>query len=229
MLANKRILLSIGIAVLAFVLAGCDVAKMVASANPTATVTKTPRPTFTSIATLTSTPADSVTPLPTITPEVTGSPTKKVSTPRPATPKPAVPPPATQPPAPTFPVALGESYLCGQQGGAYYKITARFNRTGSSRFLGGYVLGVFAGDGQFLKASKPSATDGNQTVTIGGNCRAQSWYQSNAEIDVTEFRGQLPILIRAVKSETDHTPISAAFKADFPEPGNYYLQFTAAQ
>ncbi len=201
----------------------CDTSSFIALNNPTATATRTPRPTFTPRPS--PTPEQSPTPEPTLTvvPSPVPSPTQRVvATARPATPKPPAPTPI---PAPTFPVTLSDAYFCEQPQSPVWKITARVNRGNTSYFLGGYILGVFTADGKFLKASEPSAYDGNQTITIGGNCRVAKWYQSNLEIDVTEFRAQLPLIVRIIKSKDDHTPLSKDFRADFAVPGHYYIQY----
>lgn len=213
-------------AVVTLTLLACDAGTVISMLSPTATPTRTPRPTFTPRVVASPTPEES----PTLVspPTIAASPTatQRPPTARPATKPPSQPPP---PPVPQFPVSLNEGYFCEQPQSPIWKVTGRINRTGSSYFLGGYVLGVFAANGQFLKASAPSAYDGNQTVTIGGNCRAEKWYQSNLEIDVTEFRGQLPLIIRMIKSAQDHTAISKDFRLDFPTPGHYFVEYTAAQ
>lgn len=229
MVDKKRTLVFAGLALLVLMLAGCDAAKLISSAAPTATRTKTPRPTFTLAPTMTSTPESSPTPVSTDTPEVSPTPTKKPTATRSAVTKGPPAPTAVrvQPTAaPSYSVSLTESYLCDQAG--IYKITARIQNP-SGTFMGGYVLGVFAGDGRFLKASAPSASQENVVQTLGGNCRvpANKFFLSNAEIDVSEFRGQLPVFITVVRSATDHTPLSAGFRADFGQTGNYFLQFAA--
>lgn len=226
MLKNRQVVFLIAaIAVLA--LLACDAGTVISMINPTATPTRTPRPTFTPRVIASPTPEESPTPIPSPTRATSPTPTQRVV----ATSKPA----ATKPPAPTavpvpqFPVTLSQGYFCEQPQSPIWKVTGRINRTGSSYFLGGYTLGVFAADGGFLKASAPSAYDGNQTVTIGGNCRAEKWYQSNLEIDVTEFRGQLPLIIRMIRSASDRTAISKDFRLDFPTPGHYFVEYSAAQ
>jgi hypothetical protein len=120
---------------------------------------------------------------------------------------------------------MANSFFCPQPDSApYWKLTARFNPTSSNAWLGGYVIGVFSANGQFLKASEPSLQD-DFTETLDGNCQVPSRYRSNGEIDVTEFRSQLPLIIRIIKSKTDHAALSADFRADFPRPGNYYFQY----
>ncbi len=229
---TKRTLLFAGFVLLVLTMAGCDAVKMIASVGPSSTPTKTPRPTFTLAPTWTETPAIPPTPEVTDTPEVTIAPTRMptatraVVTRRPVAPTPVKVQPT---PAPSYSVSLTDSYLCEQSG--IYKITARINRTGSNYFLGGYTLAAFAADGRFLKASQPSAPNEYVGAGYGGNCRVASNvpYPSNAEIDVSEFRGQLPIIIRVIRSATDHTALSPDFRADFSSPGNYYLQYNAAQ
>lgn len=209
-------------------LLACDAGTIISMINPTATPTRTPRPTFTPRAVASPTPEESPTPEASPTKAASLTPTQRPasSASKPAATKPPVPPP---PPVPQFPVTLNEGYLCEQAQSPIWKVTGRINRTGSSYFLGGYTLGVFAADGKFLKASQPSAYDGNQTVTIGGNCRAAKWYQSNLEIDVTEFRGQLPLIVRMIKSVSDRTAISKDFRLDFPTPGHYFVEYSTAQ
>lgn len=229
MLKNRQTIFSFAAVVLLTLLA-CDAGTVISMVSPTATPTRTPRPTFTPRVVASPTPEES----PTLEP----SPTKAVSptsTQRPvssAASKPAStkPPAPTAPPVPQFPVLLSDAYFCEQPQSPIWKVTGRINRNTEPRlFLGGYVLGVFGADGSFLKASAPSADDGNQTVTIGGNCRAEKWYQSNLEIDVTEFRGQLPIIVRMIKSAQDRTAISKDFRLDFPSPGHYYVEYSTNQ
>ena len=226
---NQRGLFLIGTLVVALTLLACDAGSLVALVtNPTATATRTVRPTFTPRPSETPIPSDTPTPSATDTPAVTATATRKavVSTvaPKVAT---ALPPP---PPPPQFPVSLNDGYFCEQAQSPIWKITGRINKTGQGTyFLGGYVLGVFTTDGRFLKASQPSAENGNQTLTIGGNCRAVSFYPSNAEIDVTEFRNEVPLIVRIIRSKTDRTALSKDFRADFAQPGAYFLEYTAPQ
>ncbi len=123
-----------------------------------------------------------------------------------------------------------DSYLCPQVPDAYWKITARVNRTQPPNiFLGGYVLAVYDRDGKFVKASEPSAEDEYATMTLNGNCQVNNRYRSNLEIDVTEFHNMLPLTVRLVRSKQDLRPIAPDFKADFPQAGNYYIQYNVTQ
>lgn len=226
-LKNRQIVFLLAAVVLLALLA-CDAGTVISMLSPTATPTRTPRPTFTPRVIASPTPEESPTPEPSLTRAASPTPTQRVvATSKPA---PTKPPAPTVPPAPQFPVALSDGYFCEQPQSPIWKITGRINRNAEPRiFLGGYVLGLFSADGRFLKASAPSASDGNQTVTIGGNCRAEKWYQSNLEIDVTEFRGQLPLIVRMIKSAQDHTPISKDFRLDFPTPGHYFVEYIVLQ
>ncbi len=229
-MTKKRAFLLLGAVVLMAALSSCDAVNLIGLSRATPTFTKTPRPTFTSVPTMTATPEETLTPIPTLTPQ--GPTVPPTSTRRPVvpvTPRPATPKPPTPVPAPSFSVALSDGYLCEQPGSPVWKITARINKTDSSFFLGGYILGAFTSDGRFLKASEPSAPDEYTTMTLNGNCRVTNRYRSNAELDVTELRGSIPLIIRVIKSKSDPSPLSPGFKADFPQPGHYYLQFNAAQ
>ncbi len=223
---NQRTIFLLGMALLALALLACDAGSLVAFSNPTPTRTRTPRPTFTPKPSVTATPADTETPAATDTPAApTKAPTSTkapVATARPVTKQPTAVPP---PPAPSFAVTV-DGYQCAQPNDPIWKITARVNRAQPPNiFIGGYVMGVWGADGSFLKASQPSAEDEYATMTLNGNCMVYNRYRSNVEIDVTEFRLKVPLTIRLIKSKTDTTPISPGFKADFAQPGNYYLQF----
>lgn len=228
MLKNRHTIFLFATVVLLTLLA-CDAGTVISMINPTATPTRTPRPTFTPRVVASPTPEESPTPEPSPTSRAASpTPTQRVVvSSKPAPTKPPAPPP---PPVPQFPVSLNDGYFCEQPQSPIWKVTGRINRNAEPRiFLGGFVIGVFSADGRFLKASAPSAADGNQTVTIGGNCRAEKWYQSNLEIDVTEFRGQLPLVVKMIKSAQDPTAISKDFRLDFPTPGHYFVEYIAAQ
>jgi hypothetical protein len=224
---KNRTIVFVFAAVAVLTLPACDAGSLIALVSPTATPTRTPRPTFTPRPASSPTPEESPTPAPTATLAASPTPTQRAA----ATARPATKPPAPTPvPGPQFPVTLNEGYFCEQAQSPIWKITGRINRSTEPRiFLGGYVLGLFAADGRFLKASVPSAYDGNQTHTIGGNCRVEKWYLSNLEIDVTEFRGQLPLIVRIIKSKLDPAPLSKDFRMDFTTPGHYFVEYTAAQ
>ena len=228
MFKNKRGLFLVGTLVVALALLACDGGEILALVtNPTATATRTVRPTFTPRPSETPIPTETPTPAATDTPSATATATRRPVVSSAVSKAPTAVPP---PPAPTFPLSLNDGYFCEQAMSPIWKITGRINKTGQGTFfLGGYVLGVFKTDGRFLKAAEPSAYNGNQTLTIGGNCRASSWYPSNAEIDVTEFRNEVPLIIRVIKSKSDHTALSKDFRADFPQPGAYYLEFTGSE
>jgi len=221
-----RKLFLVGAIVTTLTLLACDLTTLVAVNSPTATPTRTPRPTFTPRAVASPTPEESPTAAPTATSAAPPTPTQRVVV---ATATRAAPTKPPAPPPPQFPVTLNKGYFCEQPQSPIWKVTGRINRTGSNYFLGGYTLGVFAADGRFLKASEPSSYDGNQTMTIGGNCQVEKWYPSNLEIDVTEFRVQLPLIIRIIKSKSDHTALSPDFRLDFPSPGHYFAEYSASQ
>jgi hypothetical protein len=227
-LKDNRLIGLVGIAAIALALLACDAGNLVAMINPpTQTPSRTPRPTFTPRPAATDTPESTPTPDVTDTPLVSPTSTKRaVATARPATPKPVATAP---PPPPQFPVTFVEGYLCPQPNDPIWKITGRINKTGSNFFLGGYTLGLFASDGKFLKASQPSAENDYITSTIGGNCRAEKVFLSNLDFDVSEFRMQVPLVVRIIRSATDHTALSADHTINFEQPGNYYVQYHAAQ
>ncbi len=224
---SQRTIFLLGMVLIALGLLACDTGNLIAFANPTATRTRTPRPTFTPRPSVTSTPADTETPSATETPTKAPTATKApVATARPVTKAPTAPPP---PPAPSFSITV-DGYQCAQPNSPIWKITGRVNRAQPPNiFLGGYVMAVFAPDGKFLKASEPSAQDEYATMTLNGNCQVYNRYRSNVEVDVTEFRLQVPLTVRIIKSKTDTTPLSPGFKVDFAQPGNYYLQFNVTQ
>jgi hypothetical protein len=227
-LNKKRLIGIFGLAVAVLGLLACDAGTFVAMINPpTATPSRTPRPTFTPRPATTDTPEPSPTPAVTDTPDASPTPTKRaVATTRPATPKPAATAP---PPPPQFPVTFAEGYLCPQPNDPIWKITGRINKTGTNVFVGGYILGVFAADGKFLKAAQPSAPNEYITSTIGGNCRAEKVFLSNIDIDVSEFRMQVPLIVRIIRSATDPSALSPDHTINFEQPGNYYVQYHVNQ
>ncbi len=210
--------------VLALTLLACDTGNFIAFQSATATPTKTPRPTFTPPPSLTPTPEeDTPTPLPTVTetPKVKPSATRgSQAVSKPATKAPAPPPP---PPPPSFPIRLDEGYACPQPQDPIWKFTGRIQRESDKGWADGYSLGVFTRDGRFLKASEPSAPDFSET--LNGNCKAQNRYRSNVEVDVSEFRMQVPLVVRVIRSKSDHTALSPDFVADFAEPSHYYVHY----
>jgi hypothetical protein len=222
---NHRQLKLIGAVVLVFAvtLLACDSGNLIAFQSATATSTRTPRPTFTPQPSMTPTPdEDTPTPLPTVTntPRVPPTATRGVVVSRPATKAP------TAPPAPkpvVFPIRLDEGYACPQPNDPIWKVTGRIQRDSDKGWADGYSLGIFTRDGRFLKASGPSAPDYSET--LNGNCRAYNRYRSNVEVDVAEFRMQVPLIIRVIRSKSDLTPLSQDFTADFAEPGNYYVHY----
>ncbi len=225
---NQRTIFLLGMVLLALALLACDAGNLVAFANPTATRTRTPRPTFTPRPSITPTPADTETPAATDTPAKSPTATKApVATSRPVTRAPTAPPAS---PVPSFPVVLRNNYFCEQSQTSFWEIIGRINRSSPPAiFLGGYMLAVYAPDGRLLGTSRAAAPDGDQVSDFDFNCMVSGWYQYNVKIDVTEFRMQLPLTIRVIRSKTDLTPLSPAFKADFPQPGRYFLEYNAPQ
>lgn len=223
-MGKNRALALLGAAVVMLAILACDTGSLVSLVSPTATRTKTPRPTFTPLPTSTSTPEDTPAPAATDTPNVPPSPTKRATaTVRPATPKPTVPP---APPPPQFPVTFQEGYDCSQ-GGPVYEIIGRINRSSSPPiFLGNYVLALLSPDGRLLKTAE-SVPDGQQVMGLDINCRVSKWYPYNIKIDASEFRGQGPFIVRIVKSKTDATPLSADFPVDFSQSKISFVVYTA--
>lgn len=208
-------------------LLACDLGNiggLVALSNPTATLTKTPRPTFTPRPSLSPTRVDTETPSATDTPSASPTPTKKpapTSAPKPAATKTPAPPPA-----PSFAVTLNKSYFCQQANDPIWEVIARINRTGSSFFVGGYALAVVSSDGRVLGAHQAGSND-EVVQDFDFNCTVSGWYRYNAKYDVSEWRMQLPVILRIVRSKTDMTPVSPDFKADFSTPGRYFLEYSA--
>ncbi len=220
---HKLILVGALLLVLAAVLA-CDTGNLIAFQSATATPTRTPRPTFTPPPSLTPTPEeDTPTPLPTVTetPKVKPSATRSSQVVAKQPTKAPTKPPA--PPPPSFPIRLDEGYACPQPQDPIWKFTGRIQRESDKGWVEGYSLGVFTRDGRFLKASEPSAPE--PSLTLNGNCKAYNRYYSNAEVDVAEFRMQVPLVVRVIRSKTDHTALSPDFVADFAEPAHYYVHY----
>ncbi len=225
-MAKARALEFLGAVALTLFLAGCGVTNMIGFAPPTPTVTKTPRPTFTLEPTLTATPEDTLTPIPTLTVAVKSPPTstrRPAATPRPATPKPAAPPP---PPAPAFTVGLVEGVPC-PQGGPVWEIIARFNKSGSSAFLGGYILGLIGGDGKLLQSSQPSLPDDQVIQDFDLHCKISGWYRYNAKLDASAHRGQPGLKVRVIRAANDATPLSPDFPLDFSQSVRYFMLYNA--
>lgn len=212
--------------VLALSLLACDTGNLIAFQSATATSTRTPRPTFTPQPSITPTPQDTETPSPTATntPRVAPTATRGAVV-RPATKAPTAPPP---PPKPSFPVVIDNAYFCDQGNDPVWEIVGRINRiTPPAIFLGGYVLGIFTSDGRLLTTTDPSVPDDQQIIGLNFNCRAYNRYVYNVKKDVSQFRMQVPLIIRVVKSQSDLTPLSPDFKADFGQPGRYFLEYRA--
>lgn len=223
---NQRTIFLLGLVCLGLALLACDTGSLVAFGNATPTRTRTPRPTFTPRPSETATPADTDTPAPTDTPTKPPTATKApVPTSRPVTRQPTPVPP---PPAPSFLVTLNKSYFCQQANDPIWEVIARINRTGSSYFLGGYALAVVSGDGRVLGAHT-AGTNEEVVQDFDFNCQVSGWYRYNVKYDVSEWRMQLPVTLRIVRSKTDTTPISPDFKADFGQPGRYFLEYSAPQ
>lgn len=217
------------ILVFALTLLACDTGNLIAFQNATATPTKTPRPTFTPQPSLTPTPQeDTPTPIPTVTntPKVPPTATRGAVAPRPATKAP--PPPPPPPPKPSFSVTIDNAYFCDQGNDPVWEIVARINRSSPPAiFLGGYVLGIFSADGRLLATTEPSVPDDQQIIGLNFNCRAYNRYIYNVKKDVSQFRMQLPLIIRVIRSQSDLTPLSPDFKADFGQPGRYFIEYRA--
>lgn len=226
----------LGAILIALTLLACDGPTLVGFVNPTETPTKTPRPTFTPRATFTTAPQDTPTPAPTDTPSApatsaaTATATKRPATgatPRPATKAPAAPPVAA---APSFNVSLQKAYFCEQPNDPIWEVIGRINRSSPPAiFLGGYYIAVLGPDGKFLGISKEAARDGDQVIDFNFNCQVSNWYAYNVKIDVSEWRLQLPLTFRIVRSKNDLTPLSPDYKADFGKPGRYFLEYNAPQ
>ncbi len=215
--------------VFALTLLACDSGNLIAFQNATATLTRTPRPTFTPQPSLTPTPQeDTPTPLPTVTetPKVPPTSTRRAATARPATKPPPAPPPA--PPKPSYSVTIDNAYFCDQGNDPVWEIVGRINRSSPPAiFLGGYVIGIFTSDGRLLATTDPSVPDDQQIIGLNFNCRAYNRYIYNVKKDVSQFRGQVPLIIRVIRSQSDLTPLSPDFKADFAQPGRYFLEYRA--
>jgi hypothetical protein len=210
--------------VLALTLLACDTGNLIAFQNATATPTKTPRPTFTPQPSLTPTPEDTPTPLPAVTdtPKVPPTATRRAATARPATKAPTVPPP---PPKPSFSVTIDSGYFCDQANDPIWEVVARFNRSSDRAFAEGYVFGVFTADGRLLTTTEVSPSNEYTERGIDINCRAPKFYPYSVKKDVSQFRMQVPLIIRVVRSKTDLTPLSPDFKADFAQPGRYFIEY----
>ncbi len=223
---RRRAILLMGAALAALVLLACDGGTLISFSSPTATRTRTRRPTFTPRPSLTPTPSDTETPSASETPNVSATPTKRpVATARPVTPKPTVPPP---PPPPSFAVTIDAGYFCPQPNDPIWEIIARVNRASPpSIFLGGYVLGIYGSDGTRVGTSEPSVPNDQAVAGLDINCRASKFYPYNAKVDVSAYRMHVPLTIRVLRSKSDNTPISPDFKADFAEPGRYFVEYKA--
>lgn len=233
MVSKHRTMYWLGLVVVILTVLACDGPNLIAFVNPTVTPTKTPRPTFTPRATFTTTPADTATPAATDTPAVVATTAAATATRRPAsvaTARPATKAPAPQPPAPTFTVNLLKAYFCEQPNDPIWEVIGRINRSSPPAiFLGGYAIAVYGPDGKFLGTSAEAARDGDQVIDFNFNCQVANWYAYNVKIDVSQWRLQLPLTFRIVKSKTDLTPVSQDFKGDFGVPGRYFLEYNAPQ
>lgn len=229
---KSSIVLIVGILIIA--LSGCDFitpGQQISSVtDATVTPSKTAPPTFTRAPSMTPTPEDTATlqPLPTL--PIVRTPTKKpaaTTAPKPA----ATKAPTARPPTalPSFPVTFNKAYFCDQSNDPLWEVIGRINRSSPPAiFLGGYGLAVLSMDGKVLGVHQADP-DGQQVSMWDFNCAVSGWYSYNVKYDVSEFRAQVPLILRIVRSKTDLTPLSRDYKADFAKPGRYFVEYSAAQ
>lgn len=234
---NKFVIVLLALSAMVLGSAGCGSVPFIAQSNPTATSTRTPRPTFTPrparpTAAPTETEALEPTEEPTQeippTQEPTDEPPPPTARPtrRPATKAPPTQPPA--PPKPAFSVKATDKYICSQDG--IFEIAVSLKR--GRDFVEGVWFAAFDAGGTLLQdgAGKPmkSATYPTSQST-GSNCRLSGSFDSpiidNGKLDVGDAvrQGTNPVIVRFVKSENDMTPISENFQIDFGKGGRYWI------
>lgn len=197
---KRLIVLVVALAVVAGMLA-CSAGSLISRTEPTATPTKTPKPTFTVTLTPTETPIPTDTPTPTATstptPEATNTPIVYTATPTPLptdtpvppatatnTPRPRPtntrrpPPTATRPPQPTNTPAPSFPFTGSITGGTVNCGTTGIKgkiKTRAGANYAGVTVAVWT-DGWEGAVSNPSDFGGNWDMLIGPGAQAGTWY-----------------------------------------------------
>lgn len=171
---DKRILKAAMGAILLIAILACQTAdRFIAQVQPTATFTRTPRPSLTPLPQFTDTPIPTTTP----TSAPTSSPT---STRRPATARPPTPKPPVAPPPPAATVSTMEFHTnpisCSHSGQTYIKGTVYLNKNDPSSRYAGAIVALGPPDGSTIYGIVKTEYDGVYTHVLGDMGQSKPGY-----------------------------------------------------
>ncbi len=248
---KKSVLIIPFLALALFVASGCSAVQFNAFSSATQTPSRTPRPTFTPRPAPTDIPTDTATPAATATAAPTDTPAEVVEdtpTPKPVAVKTNRPAPTKAPPEPTkpaFPVFLDNTInnpaavRCESNTYEIVIIAKTPGAKGKRHFAGGYNFALLDPAGNLLRRADgvPLVTttkpDGQTDAQFAGNCIREASndnpYPFNGKLDATDpvKQGITSMILRAVKSPTDMTPLSADYNIDFSSHAQYWMHYSA--